>query len=125
MPTGSTGLAGARIGVSLTLAAALVCGCVAHADPTQDEQFLTLLQEEQIPALEDIPALIARAHDICGEFDGGASFQNLMDEEMNTTYSDNPTLRLVPGRVARTAARFITASVDVYCPRDRGKLPPL
>jgi hypothetical protein len=70
-----------------------------------------------------VPGLVYRAHEICGELDGGASVQSVVQEEMNRVYGDNPSLRLLAPRVRRTAVRFVIASVDVYCPSHRGELP--
>jgi hypothetical protein len=121
--TGITSLADALVGVSVVLTAAIICAGAAGADPSQQDQFLALLQQEQIPAVDNVPALVYRAHEICGELGGGASVETVVDEEVNTAYGDNPSLRLVPDRVRRTAVRFVTASVDVYCPSHRGELP--
>jgi hypothetical protein len=46
--------------VVLTGAASLRGGAAA-ADPSQDDQFLALLNEEGIPALQNVPSLIATA----------------------------------------------------------------
>ncbi|OHV06554.1 DUF732 domain-containing protein [Mycobacterium talmoniae] len=116
-------LAGALVSASMVVAAAAVSGGVAAADPNQDEQFLALLRAEQIPAIDNVPALIARAHDICGELDHGASFDAVLDEQINRAYEDNPALRLQSARVATTGVRFITAAVKVYCPSHQGQLP--
>ncbi len=123
MRTRITSLADALVSASVVLTAAIICAGAAGADPSQDEQFVALLEQEQIPAVDNVPVLVARAHEICGELDGGASFQAVVDEEMNAAYGDNPSLRLVPARVRRTVVKFITASVDVYCPSHQGELP--
>lgn len=124
MRTGITSLAVALASASLLLTAAIICAGAAGADPSQQQdQFVALLQQEQIPAVDNVPGLVARAHEICGELDGGASVGTVVDEEMNSAYGDNPVLHLYPARVRRTATRFITASVDVYCPSHQGQLP--
>jgi hypothetical protein len=121
--TGITSLADALVGVSVVLTAAIICAAAAGADPSQQDQFLALLEQEQIPAIDNVPALIARAHQICGELDGGASVETVVTDEMNSAYGDNPALHLYPARVRKTAVRFVTASVDVYCPSHQGQLP--
>jgi Protein of unknown function (DUF732) len=121
--TGITSLADALVGVSVVLTAAIICAGAAGADPSQQDQFVALLEQEQIPPIDNVPALVARAHQICGELDGGTSVQTVVDDEMNSAYGENPALHLYPARVRRTAVRFITASVDVYCPSHRGELP--
>jgi hypothetical protein len=122
--TGITSLAAALVSASVVLTAALSCAGVAGADPgQQQDQFLALLAQEQIPAVDNIPGLVYRAHEICGELNGGASVESVVDDEMNSAYADNPGLHLYPARVRRTATRFVTASVDVYCPNHQGELP--
>jgi Protein of unknown function (DUF732) len=121
---GITSLTDALVSASVVLTAAIICAGAAGADPSQQQdQFVALLEQEQIPPIDNVPALVARAHEICGELDGGASVQTVIHEQMNTAYGDNPSLRLVPDRVGRTAVRFIIASVDVYCPSHKGELP--
>lgn len=121
--TGITSLAAALVGPAVVLTAAIICGGSAGADPNQDDQFVALLAQEQIPALDNVPALVARAHEICGRLDGGTSVRTVVNDEINTAYGDNPALHFYPARVRRTATRFVTASVDVYCPSHQGELP--
>jgi Protein of unknown function (DUF732) len=122
--TGITSLAAALISALLVPTAAIICAGAAGADPSQQQdQFVALLEQEQIPAIDNIPGLIARAHQICGELDGGTPVQAVVDDEINSAYAENPALHLYPARVRRTATRFITASVDVYCPSHQGQLP--
>ena len=126
MCTGITRLADALISASVVLIAAMICAGAAGADPSQQDQFVALLEQEQIPPVDDgeVPAVVARAHQVCGELNGGTPVDALVDEQMNRGYADNPRLHLIPDRVRRTAVRFITASVDVYCPSHQGELPP-
>jgi hypothetical protein len=122
--TGITSLADALVGVSVVLTAAIICAGAAGADdPSQQDQFLALLQQEQIPAIDNVPALVWHAHEICGELDGGASVETVVTDMMNRSYGDDPALHLVPARVRKTAVRFVIASVDVYCPSHQGELP--
>ena len=117
-------LAAALVSASLVLTAAIICAGAAGADPSQQQdQFVALLEQEQIPAIDNIPGLVNRAHEICSEFDSGASVETVVTEEMNSAYGDNPALHLYAARVRRTATKFITASVDVYCPSHQGQLP--
>jgi hypothetical protein len=118
-----TSLVAALVSASVVLTAAIMCAGSAGADANED-QFVALLAQLQIPATDNVPGLVYRAHELCGELDRGASFQSVVDEVTNTTYQDNPSLRLMPDRVTRTAVRFITASVTVYCPSHQGQLPP-
>jgi hypothetical protein len=124
MRTGITSLAGALVNASVVLTSAIICAGAAGADPSQQDQFVALLTQEQIPPVDNLPGLIARAHQICGQLDGGTPVETVVDSEMNFAFGDNPALHLRPDRVRRTAIRFITASVDVYCPNHQGELPP-
>ena len=124
MRTRITSLADTLVGVSVVLTAAIICAGAAGADdPSQQDQFLALLQQEQIPAIDNVPALVYHAHEICGELDRGASVETEVTEVMNRAYGDNPALHSFPARVRKTAVRFVTASVDVYCPSHQGELP--
>ena len=123
MRTHITSLADALVRASAVLTAAIICAGAAHADP-QEDQFVALLDQLQIPATDNVPGLVYRAHQLCSELDHGTPFQAVVDEVTNTTYQDNPSLHLVPDRVTRTAVRFLTASVTVYCPSHQGQLPP-
>ncbi len=123
MRTGITNLADALVGVSAVLTAAIICAGAAGADPSQQDQFLALLQQEQIPAIDNVSGLVDHAHEICGQLDGGAPVESVVTDMMNRAYGDNPSLRSLSTRVRRTAVRFVTASVDVYCPSHQGELP--
>jgi hypothetical protein len=125
--TGITSLADALVSVSVVLTAAIICAGAAAADPSQQQdQFVAMLEQEQIPPTGDgeVPGVVARARQLCGELNGGTSADTLVNDEMNRGYAENPRLRLIPDRVRRTAIRFVTASVTVYCPSHRGDLPP-
>ena len=124
--TGIISLADALVSAAVVVTAAIICAGAAGADSGQQDQFLALLEQEQIPPVDDdeVPGVVARAHQICGEVNGGTPVDTLINDEMNRGYAENPRLHLFPDRVRRTAVRFITASVDVYCPRHKGELPP-
>ena len=124
MRTGIASLADALVSASVVLTAAIICAGAASADPSQQDQFVALLEQDQIPLIDNLPALVARAHQICGDLNGGSSVDTLINDEMNRGYDENPRLHLYPDRVRRTAIRFVTASVDIYCPRHQGELPP-
>jgi Protein of unknown function (DUF732) len=123
--TGITPLLDALVTTFVVLTAAIIYAGPACADPQQD-QFLALLEQEQIPPVDDgeVPGVVARARQICDQANGGTPVDALINDEMNRGYDENPRLHLYPDRVRRTAIRFITASVDVYCPRHKGELPP-
>jgi hypothetical protein len=123
--TGIASPADALVSASAVLIAAVICAGAARADPSQQDQFVARLGQLQIPPVDNVPALVAQARQICAELDGGTSVDTVIDNEMNISFGDSPSLRLQPDRVRRTVVRFITASADVYCPRHQGELPPL
>jgi hypothetical protein len=114
--TGITRFADALVSASVVLTAAIICAGPASADPSQQDQFVALLEADQVPLIDNLPALVARAHQICGELDGGASVKTVVREEMNGIFEENPAYHQVSGRVRRTAVRFVAVSTDVYCP---------
>ena len=116
MRTGITSLADALVSASVVLIAAIICAGTANADPSQQDQFVALLAQDQVPLIDNLPALVARAHQICRELDGGASVYTVVDEEMNGIFEENPAYHLESARVHRTAIRFIAVSAEVYCP---------
>src|SRR6516162_9792723 len=105
----------------MVLTAAVICAGAASADPSPSQQdlqdlFVAQLAADQIPAIDNLPALVARAHQICSELDGGASVYTVVDEEMNGIFAENPAYHQEAARVHRTAIRFIAVSAEVYCP---------
>jgi hypothetical protein len=109
-------VADALVSASVVLTAAIIGAGVASADPSQQDQFVSLLQQDQIPLVDNLPALVARAHEICGELDSGAPVEAVVDEEMNGMFEENPAYHQISDRVRKTAVRFIAVSADVYCP---------
>jgi hypothetical protein len=114
--TGIISLADALVSASVALTAAIICAGAASADPSQQDQFVALLEQDQIPVIDNLPALVARAHQICRELNGGAPIATVVSEEMNGIFEDNPAYRQESARVKRTAVRFIAVSAEVYCP---------
>jgi hypothetical protein len=114
---GITDLSAALLSASMMLTAAAMCAGAAQADPSQQDQFVELLEQDQVPLVDNLPALVARAHQICKELDSGQSVYSVVDEEMNGIFEDNPAYRAEAGRVHRTAIRFIAVSAEVYCPK--------
>lgn len=112
-------------GVTLTAVAAIATmlhAGAAAADPSQDDQFLAVLQSKQIPALENIPTVVAAGHTVCRKLDDGVPENVILDGLTNDAYAMNPRLRLESARLAATMSRFISAAVEVYCPGDRNKI---
>lgn len=119
MAIGTTSLADALVSASMVLTAAILCANPATAEPSpqdQQDQFVALLEQDQVPLIDNLPSLVARAHQICNELNGGASVYTVVDEEMNGIFDENPALRSEAARVHRTAIRFIAVSAEVYCP---------
>nr|VTP03927.1 hypothetical protein BIN_B_05309 [Mycobacterium riyadhense] len=123
MFTGINNHAGALVTaiVALTGAATLHTGAAA-ADPNQDDQFLALLEKKEIPVLANAPRVIAAAHKVCRKLDGGMPVNDIMDGLRNDAYNTDPTVRLYPARVETTMTRFISASVEIYCPYHHSKI---
>ena len=116
MRTGIPSLADPLVSAAVVLTAAIICAGGASADPSQEDQFVALLEQDQIPPMDNLPALVARAHQICRELNGGASVYTVVNEEMNGIFDENPAYRQESARVHRTAIRFIAVSAEVYCP---------
>jgi hypothetical protein len=101
---------------------AILCGGAAAADPNQDEQFLALLNQEEIPALQNVPSLIATAHNVCRKLDGGMPVDALVDDMRNNSFTDPNGAQFPARRITSTITRFITAAVEAYCPADQSKI---
>jgi hypothetical protein len=115
MFTGTTTHAGYLVTAIVVLTgAAILRGGAASADPNQDDQFLALLSQQGIPALSGIPDLIKTAHDVCDELNSGVPTGAVVDEFED--YANSVTPGRDPGRVHRSAIRFVRASAGAYCP---------
>jgi hypothetical protein len=110
-----TNIANALVSASVLSIAAVICAGAATADASED-QFVSLLAQDQIPLIDNLPALVARAHQICAELNGGTPITNVVHEEMDGIFEANPAFRQQPGRVQKTAVRFVAVSAEVYCP---------
>jgi hypothetical protein len=109
--------------VALLSAAVVLPGNLATADPGQDQKFFDLLGEKDIPPVDNANSLIETAHKACSKLDGGMSVGDLVELIRNNGYKENPLTRLSPAdQITRTINRFIVASVEAYCPSDRGKI---
>jgi uncharacterized membrane protein YgcG len=103
------------------IGAAIVCGSPAAADPNQDDQFLAALDKQGIPALANVPSLVATAHKVCRKLDGGTPVGQVVEEMTDNAYRNGPDVSQYPrDRLTRTFTRFVVAAVDVYCPYDHG-----
>jgi Protein of unknown function (DUF732) len=110
-------VARALASVSVLLTATVMCAGAASADPGQQDQFVSLLAQDGIPLMDNLPALVARAHQICGELNGGTPISAVVEEEMDGIYAEDPSYRQrAATRVKRTAIRFVAVSSEVYCP---------
>jgi Protein of unknown function (DUF732) len=94
--------------------AAILGGGAASADSNQDDQFLALLSQQGIPALSGVPDLIKTAHQVCGELSSGVPTDTVVSEFEE--FANNVTPGRDPGRVHRSAIRFVSASAGAYCP---------
>jgi hypothetical protein len=109
--------------VALLISAAVLPGHTAAADPDQDQKFFDLLGQKEIPPVDNANSLIETAHKACSKLDSGMSVGDLVNLIRNNGYNENPLTRLNPAdRITRTINQFIIASVEAYCPYDRGKI---
>ena len=116
-------LPAALTAVALLISVAVLPGHTAAADPDQDQKFFDLLGQKEIPPVDNANSLIATAHKACSKLDSGMSVGELVDLIRNNGYNENPLTRLDPAdRITRTIDQFIIASVEAYCPYDRGKI---
>jgi hypothetical protein len=116
-------LPAALTAVALLISAAVLPGHTAAADPDQDQKFFDLLGQKQIPPVDNANSLIETAHKACSKLDGGMSVGDLVNLIRNNGYNENPLTRLNPAdQITRTINQFIIASVEAYCPHDRGKI---
>src|ERR1700722_219962 len=107
----------------LLTSAAVLPGHTAAADPDQDQKFFDLLGQKEIPPVDNANSLIETAHKACSKLDSGMSVGDLVNLIRNNGYNENPLTRLNPAdRITRTINQFIIASVEAYCPYDRGKI---
>ena len=95
-------------------AVAILRGGAVSADPNQDEWFLALLSQQGIPAVSGIPDLFNTAHEVCGELNSGVPTDTVVDEFEDFAITVTPGAD--PGRLHRTAIRFVRASAGAYCP---------
>ncbi|UVO10970.1 DUF732 domain-containing protein [Mycobacterium sp. SVM_VP21] len=116
---------GVTIVAATAIAVATLPYGVAAADPSQDDQFLAVLQEKQIPAMDNIATVVAAGHKVCLKLDDGIPAQTVLDGLNNDAYGMNPDLREQSDRLSATMSRFIAAAVQVYCPGDQGKIASL
>jgi hypothetical protein len=109
--------------VALIAAATLSPFGTAVADPGQDQKFFDLLNEQDIPPVDNDNSLIDVAKKTCSRLDEGMSVGDLVELIRNNGFNENPLTRLQnQGRITRTIDRFINAAVQAYCPNNRGKI---
>jgi uncharacterized protein DUF732 len=109
--------------VALIAAAGFSPGGTATADPSQDQKFFDLLGQKEIPPVDNANSLITTAKKACSKIDDGMPVGDLVELIRNNGFNENPLTRLQPqDRITRTIDQFINASVEAYCPYDRGKI---
>jgi hypothetical protein len=109
--------------VTLLAAAMFSPFATAVADPGQDQKFFDLLNEQDIPPVDNDNSLIDVAKKTCSRLDEGMSVGDLVELIRNNGFNENPLTRLQnQGRITRTIDRFINAAVQAYCPNNRGKI---
>lgn len=99
--------------------AAILGAGAASADPSQDDHFLALLSQNDVPALSGVPSLIATAHQICRNLDAGMPADALVDALVDNANTVTPGADRA--RLVRTETRFLVAAVQAYCPNNQGR----
>lgn len=123
MFAGITSHAGALVAAIAALAGtAILRDGAAAANPNQDDQFLALLDKNEISAVQNVPSVIAAAHKVCRKLDSGMPAEALVDALRNDAYNIDPVMRLYPARLTTTMTRFVTVAVQIYCPHDQSKI---
>jgi hypothetical protein len=99
---------------TMTSALAVIVSPPAHADDSQDAQFIAELADHHFVAAHDVPqavfesAQIKAAQTICGMFAQGMTRADILTE----ITTDNP------GPTAKQEVTIVmNAAVDVYCPQ--------
>jgi len=120
---GVTSHAGVLVTAMVLLSgAAVLRGAAAAADASQDDQFLALLDQEGIPALNNVSSLVDTAHKVCRALNAGIPADRVVNAMVDYAFSVDPAERgYAPGRLARTEARFVIAAVGAFCPNDQSK----
>ncbi len=109
--------------VALFSAATIGPDSIALADPSQDQKFFDLLGEEDIPPVDGENGLVTTAHKVCSRLDEGMAVGDMVELIRNNGFNDNPLTRLQnQARITRTIHKFINASVEAYCPSNKGKI---
>lgn len=109
--------------IAFIAAATFSLSGAAAADPGQDQKFFELLDQQDIPPVDNDDSLIGVAKKTCSKLDDGMPVGDLVELIRNNGFNENPLTRLQnQGRITRTIDRFIKASVEAYCPNNRGKI---
>jgi hypothetical protein len=109
--------------VAVFAAATFTPSVAAVADPGQDQKFFDLLNQQDIPPVDNDTSLIDVAKKTCSRLDEGMSVGDLVELIRNNGFNENPLTRLQnQGRITRTIDRFINAAVQAYCPNNRAKI---
>jgi hypothetical protein len=109
--------------IAVIAAATFSLSGTAVADPGQDQKFFELLDQQDIPPIDNDNSLIDVAKKTCSKLDNGMPVGDLVELIRNNGFNENPLTRLQnQGRITRTIDRFIKASVEAYCPNNRGKI---
>ena len=109
--------------VAVIAVATLSPSGMALADPSQDQKFFELLNQQDVPPVDNDNSLIDVAKKTCSRLDEGMSAGDLVELFRNNGFNENPLPRLQnQARITRTIDRFINAAVQAYCPNNRGKI---
>jgi hypothetical protein len=93
------------LSIAAVLAGATTLAATVHADPN-DAQFVQNIRNGMGVEVNDAPALISLAHQLCDEFKAGTPYGKILSEfRQNNQYWDKDQ-----------ATFFISASAQAYCP---------
>jgi Protein of unknown function (DUF732) len=93
------------LSIAMVLVSATALAATAHADPN-DAQFLKNIRDNMGRQITDSQSVIASAHEICSELQGGKSADDVIKGVRlgNQDWDYNE------------AGYFVSASVEAYCP---------
>lgn len=94
-----------RLSIAAVVAGATTLAATAHADPN-DEEFLQNIRNGMGLEVNDGPALINEAHELCSELKKGTPYKTVV----STLFQGNGNLG------PDGAAYFVSASAQAYCP---------
>ncbi len=93
------------LSIAVVLAGATTLAATAHADPN-DEEFLQNIRNGMGLEVNDGPALINSAHELCGQLKKGTPYKTVVSSFFQGNGNLGPD----------GAAYFVSVSAQAYCP---------